>query len=447
MSPSQVTPSYTQAFADAIDAARDKLRYINQEIHGNPEVVFQEVHAHDIIVEALRDLGFKVTPHAYGVPTSMQAEYGTGGRLVVFNAEYDALPEIGHACGHNLIAIASISGFLAAAEALKVSGEPGRVRLLGTPAEEGGCGKGLLVSKGAYKDVDACIMAHPSVLYDGYSKEYFGRVYAPHVATSKFTITFKGKTAHAAAAPWDGVNALDAIVIGYNAVSMLRQQIRTTDRIHGVILDGGLRSNIIPDHSLVDYCVRSSTIQEAADLRRKVINCFKAGALASGCTMEVQDSCTYASMRPNKLLCKVFSQAADDLDMPMTCETESNLVIPGGTDQGNVALVVPAIHPIYGIVAKPTDMNHTIGFTAAAGADDSFERTLKVGNALARTAWAMLMDDEIATSVKQEFEESVAERRKTMSAEEEWEIACSYDHKALANGGISRSTICACGKM
>ncbi|KAH7019370.1 hypothetical protein EDB80DRAFT_746263 [Ilyonectria destructans] len=326
-----------------IDKATLRLWELDQDIHSHPKLSYNEVHAHDANVSMLKQFGFNVTPRAYRIPTSFQTEYEKGGRLVVFNAEYDALPEIGHACGHNLIATASFAGFLAAAAALETSGKPGHLRLLGTPVEEGGYGKVMLIAKGAYGGVDACVMAHPSPMYDGYGKEFHAKAYAPHVASTSFSIFFNGKTTHVAASPWDGVNALDAIVVGYNAVSMLRQQMFLTDRVHGVIMDGGLRSNIIPDHSSVDYCYQM----------------------------------VYAPLHPNKLLSIVFTEA---------------MVIGGSTDQGNIGFIVPVIHPIYGIDSKEGQFNHTVGFTEAAGTEDAFRRTLKVGNGLARVACVVFVD-------------------------------------------------------
>lgn len=383
------------------------------------------------------------------MPTSLLAEYGNGGRLVVFNAEYDALPGIGHACGHNLIATGSIAGFLATAAALKSSGLPGRVRLLGTPAEEGGGGKALLVGKGAYEGVDACVMAHPAALHDGYDKKYNGKIYVPHVATTMFTITFKGKASHSAVSPWEGINALDAIVLGYNAVSMLRQQIRSTDRVHGIITEGGLRSNIVPDQCSVNYGVRVATVPEVNALKDRVIRCFEAGAVASGCTMEVEYHCTYASLRPNKIISKVFSEAMETLDLPMLCDLETTEVIPGATDQGNVGCVVPVIHPIYGIEAPPGTSNHTIGFTDAAGADSAFDRTLKVAHGLAQTAWVVLSDDEVATSMKSEFDEEVLARREFIPAGTEYSLITAYDKSAYnqAQSGGIRPTKCVCGHL
>lgn len=216
-------------------------------------------------------------------------EYGSGGRVVTYNAEYDALPGIGHACGHNLIATASIASFLGLAAALKESGVPGRVRLLGTPAEEGGGGKIPLINAGAFDDVDACLMIHPAPIGDYQGKSYNGKAWTRALAMTRFNVVFKGRPAHAAAAPYQGINALDAVVLAYNGVSMLRQQIRSYDRIHSAIQNGGDVPNVITSMTKTEYCVRSNTRKEVADLKKRVINCFEGAALATGCSVEYEE--------------------------------------------------------------------------------------------------------------------------------------------------------------
>ena len=229
------------------------------------------------------DSEFRVTRHAYGIPTAFTAEYGSGERVVGINAEYDALPGIGHACGHNLIAEAGIASFLGLAAALRESSFPGRVRLIGTPAEEGGGGKLKLIDAGAYQDVSVCMMVHP------YSFErcpgFTGDSFMPTIANHKFTIRYTGKEAHGAMAPWQGVNALDAVVLAYNAISVLRQQIKPYERIHGVIVNGGTRPNVISAHTETCYYIRSRTLQEAEELKARAMQCFKGAAIATGCTM------------------------------------------------------------------------------------------------------------------------------------------------------------------
>lgn len=209
---------------------------------------------------------------------------------MAFNAEYDALPGMGHACGHNLIATSSIAAFLATCEAMSsiYADELGyTVRLLGTPAEEGGGGKLLLINAGAYKDVDACFMVHPFPVLSGApdlisSSSCSGQ----YLANDKVQVTYTGKPAHASAAPWEGVNALDAVVSAYVSISMLRQQILPTQKIHGVVLRGGDRPNVIPASTTVEYYIRSDTVKTLKPLTDKVVKCFEAAATATGCTVE-----------------------------------------------------------------------------------------------------------------------------------------------------------------
>jgi amidohydrolase len=258
------------------------------QIHSHPELGYAEHHAHETLTTYLRSQGLEVTPHAFNLPTAFLSEFGSGGRVVAFNAEYDALPDIGHACGHNLIAMGSLAAYLSTVAALKASPIPGRVRLLGTPAEEGGGGKLRVISAGAYEDVDACLMTHPYSPIPAKYGDAAGVAYGTCAASVKFTANFTGKPAHAAATPFEGVNALDAAVLAYNGISMLRQQIRDGERIQGVILEGGTAPNIITSRSLLSYNVRSSTIKGALELHDRVVKCFEGAAVATGCKVEFQ---------------------------------------------------------------------------------------------------------------------------------------------------------------
>lgn len=240
---------------------------------------YSEFKAHDNIVALLEAQELNVTPHTYGLETSFCCEYGSGGRLIVFNAEYDALPGIGHACGHNLIAMGSIAAFLGAIAAIKAHSITGRVRLLGTPAEEGGGGKLKLIKAGAYENVDACFMTHPFSIQKNVT-------YGTCLASAKFRATFTGRPAHAAAAPHEGINALDAAVLAYNGTAMLRQQIKDGQRIQGVLIEGGERANIITPKSILDYNVRAATLKETKELQRRVVNCFDGAAMATGCKVD-----------------------------------------------------------------------------------------------------------------------------------------------------------------
>ncbi|KAJ5578607.1 uncharacterized protein N7459_007571 [Penicillium hispanicum] len=396
-----------EAISRVIDSYSSQLWDINQKIHQNPELGFQEKLAHDNITSMLEDLGFKVTKHAHGLDTSFLAEYGEGGRVVAFNAEYDALPGIGHACGHNLIAMMSIGAFLGVAKALEQQKIPGRVRLVGTPAEEGLGGKIPVINAGAYTDVDACMMVHPGPFTE--CPGFTGDAYMPTLASLKLTVRFTGKTAHAAMAPWEGVNALDAAVLSYNSIGVLRQQIHPCNRVHCIISDGGLRPNIIPGSSAMDCYVRSPTLAMAEELFERVKNCFEGAALQAGCTMEIQRHNAYADLRPNKPLATAYAHAMSHMGVEVRCDLESSGV-PGSTDQGNVTYECPGIQAYVGIPAAPGANNHTVGFTAVAGTKESHDLCIHAAKGMAIAGLSILKSDELAEQVKSDFEEDKKRR-------------------------------------
>lgn len=257
---------------------------------------------------------------AYDLETALEVEYvhGDGGRVVAFNAEYDALPNIGHACGHNLIATSSIAAFIATCEALKTQSQDGpgyTVRLLGTPAEESGGGKVKLLEQGAYKDVDACLMVHPVPMVPNDPQLLAMATVVPggFLANDKVKVTFTGKPAHAAAAPWEGINALDAVVAAYVNISLLRQQILPSQKIHGVITNGGDRPNIIPWSASVDYYIRSPSLKTLKPLTEKVVKCFEAAAIATGCKVEFDWYVAFFACRRHPLLTSVRGISYNDL--------------------------------------------------------------------------------------------------------------------------------------
>lgn len=263
---------------------------VNKALHANPETCFKEFFAHDTLTSLLELHGFNVTRSSYGLETSFDVCVGDGGRQVVFCAEYDALPEIGHACGHNLIATSSIAAFFGAAHAMCRLNIPGRLRLLGTPAEEAGGGKAKLIDAGAFdppEDIAAAIMAHPISKQRLNSNASLGDISGlagpKATANHKFHVEFHGKTAHAASGPWGGTNALDAAVSAYQNVALLRQHIRPDERIHSIFEVGGTVPNIIPDYTRMNWCVRAPTIARADLLLERVKSCIGAGAAASGC--------------------------------------------------------------------------------------------------------------------------------------------------------------------
>lgn len=271
-----------------LDELSPELRKINSAIHANPEIGFEEFFAHDTLASYLENRGFQVKRQAYGVETSFEATLGTGGRQVVYCAEYDALPGIGHACGHNLIATSSLAAFLGAAHAMSTLKIAGRLRLLGTPAEEGGGGKIKLIEAGAFSpttDVAAAIMAHPTAShqFDDLGMGVSGLAGLKLISSYKFKIEFRGQTAHAASEPWHGRNALDAAVAAYANVGLLRQQIRPDERIHAVIEDGGTVPNVITEYTRMNWNVRSPTVAACEKLVARVKACLDAAASATGC--------------------------------------------------------------------------------------------------------------------------------------------------------------------
>ncbi|KAJ9150388.1 Peptidase M20 domain-containing protein 2 [Pleurostoma richardsiae] len=386
----------------SLNRHRELLSKVNQKIFSNPETAFQEFVAHDAIVEALQSEGIKVTPHAYDVQTAFEAEYGSGGRVLTFNAEYDALPEIGHGCGHNLIATTSLGAFLSVMDALKDSGNPGRVRLLGTPAEEAHGGKITLIEKGAYKDVDACMMMHPTA-QSVFREDVLGDAYDRTLAISGFKVTFHGKAAHAALAPWEGINALDAAVAGYNNISVLRQQVRPDERIHGIIVEGGSRPNVIPDKAVLEYNVRAPTLARAQALQERAVRCFRGAAEATGCELETKVLGAYADLRASVPICRAFQKAIGDLGYKVLCDTNREIT-PASTDQGNVSYECPSWQGLFGILSDDGAWPHTEGFARAAGKAASFERSLISCEGMAITGYRFLTDDDLALEVKEYFQ-------------------------------------------
>ena len=388
---------------DEINARDAEISSINKQIHENPELAYEEYKAHDAFVSILQRLGFGVTPHAYGVETAFSAEFGSGGRLLIFNAEYDALPGIGHACGHNLIASSAFASFLGVAAALKASGQPGRVRLLGTPAEEGGGGKLKLIAAGAYKDAAASMMVHPAPGHN-LPNHIRGVSFVRMLANVKMRVYFTGRESHAAIAPWDGVNALDAVCLSYNAISMLRQQIRPSERIHGVFRSAGDRPNVTPANCCVEYYVRSETRAGAEKLWQRVLKCFEGAALATGCEIRVEPLNSYADVRPSAALCKAYLEVMPEGTVSYD---EPRDILAGSTDMGDVCYECPGFHGVFGIGTKEGEANHTKGFAAAAGTEDAFTRAVECGKGMALVGWKVLTDEEFAENMKREWEEDI----------------------------------------
>ncbi|KAA8643333.1 hypothetical protein EYZ11_000875 [Aspergillus tanneri] len=415
-------PETQVRFIESVQTALCKyeaqLKTINNQIWSNPELAYEEYKAHDHICElfdGLKTEGYQVRRSAYGLKTACEIEYthGSGGRVVTFNAEYDALPGIGHACGHNLIATSSIAAFIATCEAIKAQCPDGpgcTVRLLGTPAEESGGGKVQLLEKGAYKDVDASLMVHPLPIIANDPELLSIATVLPggFLANDKIRVTFTGKPAHAAAAPWEGINALDAVVAAYVNISLLRQQILPSQKIHGIIVNGGNRPNIIPMSATMDYYIRSTSVKSLKPLTEKVIKCFEAAATATGCKVEFDWGVSYADLKTNTPICENYVSAMRVMGHHTTFDNTGKgdeRFGGGSTDMGNVSYAVPGFH---GMFAIPTDgVNHTPEFTNGAGSSESYKRSISCAAGMAVVACQILVDDQFAREVKADFEKDL----------------------------------------
>src|SRR5437660_9042992 len=288
---------------ERLATARDDLVALSHRIHAHPEFGFEEERASAWLAELLAEAGFDVKLGVHDLPTAFVAEAGSGPLCIAICAEYDCLPGIGHACGHNIIAAMAAGAGIAAA---RVADDVGlTVRVIGTPAEEGGGGKILLLERGAFMGVHAAMMVHPAPI---------DAVEPPVLALTQFCVRYTGKEAHASAFPEFGINAADALTVAQTAIGLLRQHIRQSDRIHGIVTDGGDAPNVVPAHAAADYIVRARSLAELDDIRAKVLRCFEAGALATGATLEVKPSGTpYAEVRHDAALGAVYRRNAEAL--------------------------------------------------------------------------------------------------------------------------------------
>jgi amidohydrolase len=372
------TPATERAWAE-IDRRAPMLLDVSHRIFDEPELCFDEHVAHDLLCDVLEAEGLETQRSAYGLETAFVARAGNEGPTVGVLCEYDALPGIGHACGHNVIAAAGLGAGLAAAALSEELG--GRVRILGTPAEEGGGGKVFMMREGAFDGLDAAIMVHPAD-HDLPS--------LTTLAIHRLVATFHGAASHAAAAPEQGRNALDAAVLGYVNIAALRQHIRPEERVHGVFTDGGGKPNIVPQRAAMEWYVRSPTTEGLLALENRVLDCLRAGAAAAGCTMEHHwIDPAYAEMVDDADLLESYRRHAAALGRPLGRPEELGHVV-GSTDMGNVSQVVPAIHPMIA-VAPPGVSIHTPEFAAHARGEAGDRAVIdgaKARAATVRDRWA-----------------------------------------------------------
>ena len=338
---------------ERLDDARNDLIALSHRIHAHPEVGFEEERAAGWLCDDLSARGFAVTRGVGDLPTAFVARAGSGPLHVAFCAEYDALPGIGHACGHNMIAAMAVG---AAAAAARVADDVGlTVSVIGTPAEEGGGGKILMLDRGVFAGVHAAMMVHPAPM---------DVVEQPFLACTQFEVKYTGKEAHASAFPERGINAADALTVAQTAIGCLRQHIRQTDRIHGIVTHGGDAPNIVPALTKAHYIVRAKTLAELDEIHGKVVRCFEAGALATGSTLAIsEDHPPYAEVKPDVDIAAVYRRNVTELGRFLPDLGPLLERMAGSTDMGNVSLAIPSIHPMIGIESLPA-VNHQPEFTA-----------------------------------------------------------------------------------
>ena len=376
-----------EAVIRRVDRDADALLALSHHIHAHPEVAWEEHDAAKRVAATMDDFGFEVTTSYHGLDTAVRAVRGSGPLHVVLCAEYDALPGLGHACGHNIIAASSVG---AAAALGDVADELGlTVTLLGTPAEEGGGGKVVLLERGAFEGVHLALMAHPGPVDVARARPY---------AVSHLDIAYDGKAAHAAAYPEDGINAADAFTVAQVAIGLLRQQLPGGTRVHGLVTRSGEAPNAIPQRSEGRWYVRGDSTALMEGARAKVLRCFEAGAIATGCELHVEEpTAPYAEFRTDDAVLDLYVRNAEGLGRVFgDGDTGLGRMSRASTDMGNVSQVVASIHPYIGIGSAPA-VNHQREFAAACITSAADRALLDAATALALTVVDAAADDATRT--------------------------------------------------
>lgn len=378
-----------QRIIDRIDQHRDELLEVSHAIHARPELAFEERFACTLLCETAERHGLGPRAGVYGLDTAFEAGFGTGPTVALL-AEYDALPGIGHACGHNLIATAALGatlGLQAVAEQL-----PGAIRLLGTPAEEKGGGKELMARAGAFDGIDAALMIHPAGV---------NLTTMPCICVAEVSVVYHGRAAHASAMPHRGINALDGLLLAYQAISNLRQHIRDQERIHGIITDGGQAPNIVPERAAGEFYVRAATARDLEALKPRVHACFEAGAKGSGCEVEIHWSdVDYLDLNTNWPLARAFQRHGESLGREFLAP--EHLGGAGSTDMGNVSYRVPSIHPMLACAPRNVVIHHP-DFARYAASPSGDSAALDGAKALALTAAEFLLDESLRRETQKAF--------------------------------------------
>jgi len=377
-----------------IDNIKDELLDLSRKIHETPELCFEEFKSSKLIKELLKKHNFEIEENSGGMETAFKARFkGKGeGPTLAFLAEYDALPEIGHGCGHNLIAMASTGAAIGLSKLMKDI--PGEVVLMGTPAEEGGGGKIVLLEKGEFKDIDFSLMAHPS------TQALIGR---GGLATTGVDIEYKGVSAHSAS-PEDGINALQAVIQTFNMIDSIRAQLPFKTNINGIITKGGNASNIIPDFAACDFSVRTRTFADLKLVINKIKNTVEAVEKLTGAKAKVVVGDAYAERYPNLTIGETYKKYMEDQGEKIDYPDPYAKI--GSSDIGNVTLKMPAIHAYFKITDKSI-ASHSLNFTNAAVTDEAHESALKTSKALSCAGYEILTDEKLREKILKEYSEKV----------------------------------------
>jgi amidohydrolase len=370
--------------AVAVRGATDTLVALSHDLHAHPETAFEEHRAVASVTRVLDDAGFAVERNVCGLDTAFVATFGTGPVRIGICAEYDALPDVGHACGHNVIAASSVGAGIGLA---RVADEIGvTVVVLGTPAEEGGGGKITMLDGGAFDGIDAAMMVHPFPV---------DRLEARCLAVDHLDVFYTGVEAHASAAPWAGVNAADALTIAQVAIALLRQQLPPGDQVHGVVTNGGVAANIIPSDTSARYMCRSLDATRLAALRARIDACFEAGATATGATLRVESiGLPYSHMVSDVALLERYRIHAEALGRTFELDDRGETLPTISTDMANVSLEIPSIHPMLGVESHGA-VNHQRAFADACVTVSADRAILDGAIALAMTAIDVATDESL----------------------------------------------------
>jgi amidohydrolase len=373
-----------------VELIRNELTDISNFLYENPETGYQEYKAQEILSKTLGKYGFNVEKNFIGLGTEFKATFGSGSPTIAYLCEYDALPGIGHGCGHNLIAISGIAAAIGLSRVIENIG--GKVVVLGTPGEETNGAKVYMAEKNVFDNIDAAMMVHPSCTTSesGIS-----------LAIDALQFTFKGRPSHAAASPEHGINALNACIETFNLINALRQHVTPDVRIHGIISEGGIAANIVPERAVAKFYVRSLKRSSLDEIVEKVKNCAKAAAIGTGAEVEITNyELSYDNMITNRTLSRLFSHNLKECGIIEVSGPKNSI---GSIDMGNVSHVVPSIHPYIKICDEGISA-HTMEFAVSTRDSLAHDNTIKAACAMALTGYDLIINKDLLKEVKEEFQ-------------------------------------------